>query len=284
MRVKWDAQFGTHLKKRKISLDQPFVSYFIWSMRTHYRAWLLIFHDYSATIFFQRTNNLEKRRIHSLILSEEKSSHHCISIEWHCSVIEQWSMASYWIALAIVLCMAMERIDGSVLCMNWHCHLKHSIPMRHTMINWSWTSVNVGGIWRIIFRHRDRSSFLDLGLVDMLREGTVNTYLQFLGQDFFRYFLNFGYGKLFRVAGRTLREFYLAIDQLHDSNRYTFVGMQQPLFHITSEDESGATLNYKYNPHQQSLITPLEAKNHNIRPSLSLEVLDLALPITQSEV
>ena len=83
-------------------------------------------------------------------------------------------------------------------------------------------------------------------MVDLFHEGSANTYLQFLGQDFFRYFLNFGYSKLFRVAGRDLREFFSVIDQLHDSNRYTFPRMQQPLFHITSEDGSGATLDYKY--------------------------------------
>lgn len=87
--------------------------------------------------------------------------------------------------------------------------------------------------------------FFILGLVDLFHEGTVNTYLQFLGQDFFRYFINFGYGKLFRVAGRNLREFFSVIDQLHDSNRYTFRNMQQPLFHITSEDEFGTTFDYK---------------------------------------
>jgi guanylate cyclase len=84
-----------------------------------------------------------------------------------------------------------------------------------------------------------------IGLVDILHEGIRDTYLKFFGQDFFRYFKNCGYDKLFRVAGRTLREFLFVIDQLHDSNRFTFPQMQNPLFHITEEDHAGTTLEYK---------------------------------------
>lgn len=83
------------------------------------------------------------------------------------------------------------------------------------------------------------------GLVDVLHEGTVNTYLTYFGEDFCRYAINMGYHKLFRVAGRTFREFLYAIDQLHDSNRYSFPVMRQPLFHVTEEDETGAILQYK---------------------------------------
>ena len=55
-----------------------------------------------------------------------------------------------------------------------------------------------------------------------VRAGTVESYLNSLGQDFVRFFVNFGFYKIMRVAGRTFRDFLLAIDQLHDSNRYTF--------------------------------------------------------------
>ncbi len=97
-----------------------------------------------------------------------------------------------------------------------------------------------------------------IGLVDRLHEGIRDTYLEFFGQDVFRYFnpfasddtymhpnrlcflsfcmkkagtervKNIGYYKLFRIAGRNLREFLFVIDQLHDSNRFTFAKMQTP--------------------------------------------------------
>ncbi|CAF1105327.1 unnamed protein product [Adineta ricciae] len=82
-------------------------------------------------------------------------------------------------------------------------------------------------------------------MVHVLHEGTAETYLEFFGEDFVRYFVNFGFDKILRVAGRTLRDFLFAIDQLHDSNRFTFPQMDQPLFHVTEESQSGATLVYK---------------------------------------
>ena len=84
-----------------------------------------------------------------------------------------------------------------------------------------------------------------VGLAETLHEGTRDTYLERFGQDLFGHFRSFGYYKLFRIAGRTFREFLFSIDQLHDSNRYTFPEMQSPLFHVTEEDHMGATLEYK---------------------------------------
>ena len=83
------------------------------------------------------------------------------------------------------------------------------------------------------------------GMVHILQEGTAESYLEFFGQDFVRYFINFGFEKILRVAGRTLRDFLFAIDQLHDSKRFTFPHMYQPLFHVTEENETGAALDYK---------------------------------------
>lgn len=82
-------------------------------------------------------------------------------------------------------------------------------------------------------------------MAHVLHDGTPVGFLQFFGEDFVRYFINLGFDKILRVAGRTLRDFLFAIDQLHDSNRFTFPQMNQPLFHVTEESESGATLVYK---------------------------------------
>lgn len=87
--------------------------------------------------------------------------------------------------------------------------------------------------------------FIIIGMANILHEGTPDTYLEFFGQDSVRYFVNFGFDKILRVAGRSLRDFLFVIDQLHDSNRFAFPQMDQPLFHVTQEDEHGATLDYK---------------------------------------
>ena len=82
-------------------------------------------------------------------------------------------------------------------------------------------------------------------MVHVLHDGTPESYLTAFGHDFVRFFVNFGFHKIIRVAGRSFRDFLFSIDQLHDSNRFTFPQMHQPLFHVTDEDESGATLIYK---------------------------------------
>ncbi|CAF1460386.1 unnamed protein product, partial [Didymodactylos carnosus] len=69
--------------------------------------------------------------------------------------------------------------------------------------------------------------------------------MEFFGRDFLRYFTNYGYDKILRVAGRHYRDFLRTIDQLHDSNRYSFPHMNSPVFHVTEEDENGAVLHYK---------------------------------------
>lgn len=82
-------------------------------------------------------------------------------------------------------------------------------------------------------------------MAEILNEGTRATYLEFFGTNFIHYFHRYCYGKLFQVAGRTFRDFLFVIDQLHDSNRYTFPQMQYPLFHVIEEDGNGVTLAYK---------------------------------------
>jgi guanylate cyclase len=69
--------------------------------------------------------------------------------------------------------------------------------------------------------------------------------MQFFGECFVKFFTNYGYDKILRVAGRYFRDFLLSIDQLHDSTRFSFPKMKSPLFHVTEEDENGAVLHYK---------------------------------------
>lgn len=94
-------------------------------------------------------------------------------------------------------------------------------------------------------RH-DRLFFFFSGLADILHEGGPDFYMQLFGQCFVKFFTNYGYDKILRVAGRHFRDFLLSIDQLHDSTRFSFPKMKSPLFHVTEEDENGAMLHYKY--------------------------------------
>ncbi len=82
-------------------------------------------------------------------------------------------------------------------------------------------------------------------MAEILNDGTRDTYLEFFGANFIHYFYRYGFDKILRVAGRSFGDFLYTIDQLHDSNRFTFPQMQSPSFHITEEDYTGATLEYK---------------------------------------
>jgi guanylate cyclase len=47
------------------------------------------------------------------------------------------------------------------------------------------------------------------------------------------------------VAGREYRDFLISIDQLHDSNRFSFPKMQSPMFFVEDEDAYGVYLHYQ---------------------------------------
>ncbi|CAF3287078.1 unnamed protein product [Rotaria socialis] len=101
-------------------------------------------------------------------------------------------------------------------------------------------------------------------LSEALGDGGVDFYMQFFGECFVTFFTNYGYDKILRVAGRHFRDFLLSIDQLHDSNRFSFPKMKSPLFHVTEEDENGAVLHYKSKRRgfQQYIIGQLRACGH----------------------
>ena len=66
-----------------------------------------------------------------------------------------------------------------------------------------------------------------------------------IGTSFVEFFSNYGFEKILKVAGRNFRDFLYSIDQLHDSNRFTFPKMKSPLFFVESEDKRGAFLHYQ---------------------------------------
>ncbi|CAF1002502.1 unnamed protein product [Rotaria sordida] len=82
-------------------------------------------------------------------------------------------------------------------------------------------------------------------LAETLNDGGPDFYMQYFGECFVNFFTNYGFDKILRVAGRHFREFLFSIDQLHDSNRFSFPKMKSPLFHVTDEDDNGAVLHYK---------------------------------------
>ena len=60
------------------------------------------------------------------------------------------------------------------------------------------------------------------------------------------FFSNYGFEKILKIAGRTYSHFLHSIDQLHDSNRFTFPKMKSPLFYVDGEDAKGLYLHYQF--------------------------------------
>jgi guanylate cyclase len=82
-------------------------------------------------------------------------------------------------------------------------------------------------------------------LVMLRQEGDNDFYMEFFGKKFVKFFSTYGFEKILRVAGRSFRDFLHSIDQLHDSNRFTFPNMKSPLFFVELEDPCGAFLHYQ---------------------------------------
>ena len=94
--------------------------------------------------------------------------------------------------------------------------------------------------------YSDAVFFQIIDAIRMLRqEGDYDFYMEFFGRKFVTFFSSYGFEKILRVAGRHFRDFLHSIDQLHDSNRYTFPHMKSPLFFVESEDSSGVLLHYQ---------------------------------------
>ena len=83
-------------------------------------------------------------------------------------------------------------------------------------------------------------------LIEIRQIGTPEFYTEFFGTSFVSFFSRFGFEKILRVAGRYYRDFLYSIDQLHDSNRFTFPHMKSPTFYVEGEDDNGVFLHYKY--------------------------------------
>jgi guanylate cyclase len=59
------------------------------------------------------------------------------------------------------------------------------------------------------------------------------------------FFSKYGYDKILKIAGRSYRDFLYSIDQLHESNNYSFPLMKNPLFFVGEEDSKGLYLHYE---------------------------------------
>ena len=70
-------------------------------------------------------------------------------------------------------------------------------------------------------------------------------FMREVGYDFVLFLSKFGYDKMLRVLGRSMRDFLNGLDNLHEYLRFSYPKMKPPSFFVTDESADGLTLNYK---------------------------------------
>ena len=83
------------------------------------------------------------------------------------------------------------------------------------------------------------------GLMLIMQSGDTEVYMEMFGKSFVGHITTFGYDKILRISGRGFRDFMYSIDQLHESNRFSFPLMKHPLFYVDQEDANGLYLHYQ---------------------------------------
>ncbi|XP_013413325.1 soluble guanylate cyclase 88E [Lingula anatina] len=79
---------------------------------------------------------------------------------------------------------------------------------------------------------------------EVLKDGTVDEYLQYFGKCFVKFFSHYGYDKIVRVSGRYYCDFLHGIDNLHEMLRFGFPKLITPSFCVEQIDKKGCVLNY----------------------------------------
>ncbi|XP_022082934.1 soluble guanylate cyclase 88E-like isoform X2 [Acanthaster planci] len=74
---------------------------------------------------------------------------------------------------------------------------------------------------------------------------TTEEFMDLVGRDFVRFLSKYGYDKMLRVLGRSMRDFLNGLDNLHEYLRFSYPKMKPPSFFCTDESSQGLTLHYR---------------------------------------
>ncbi len=70
-------------------------------------------------------------------------------------------------------------------------------------------------------------------------------FMREVGFDFVLFLGKYGYDKMLRVLGRSMRDFLNGLDNLHEYLRFSYPKMKAPSFLCTDESADGLTLHYR---------------------------------------
>ena len=88
-------------------------------------------------------------------------------------------------------------------------------------------------------------SIMVLKLFLFLSEKNSEELMESFGTVFINFMSKFGYEKILRILGRSLKDFLNGIDNLHEYMRYSYPKIKPPSFNVESEMQNGLILRYK---------------------------------------
>jgi guanylate cyclase len=65
------------------------------------------------------------------------------------------------------------------------------------------------------------------------------------GMEFITFMTQFGYERILRILGRSLKDFLNGLDNLHEYMRYSYPKLRPPSFYVEKETPNGLVLHYK---------------------------------------
>ena len=65
------------------------------------------------------------------------------------------------------------------------------------------------------------------------------------GMEFITFMTQFGYERILRILGRSLKDFLNGLDNLHEYMRYSYSKSKPPSFYVEKETPNGLVLHYR---------------------------------------
>ena len=69
--------------------------------------------------------------------------------------------------------------------------------------------------------------------------------MEAFGVDFITFMGQFGYERILRILGRSLKDFLNSLDNLHEHMRYSYPKLRPPSFFVEKETPNGLILHYR---------------------------------------
>lgn len=73
--------------------------------------------------------------------------------------------------------------------------------------------------------------------------------MEVFGTEFITFMTQFGYERILRILGRSLKDFLNGLDNIHEYMRYSYPKLKPPSFYVEKETPNGLILHYRSKRH-----------------------------------